>query len=124
MKKVLMLVAAGLLLTASAALARPQKVDVCHIPPNNPANAHAISVSTNAVPAHLGHGDYLLDASGICCAVYPRCLWNAQDCAQVRCPARCAAACPMDRTCYNNCMDRCLQSCRAFLRQCVADNCP
>jgi hypothetical protein len=35
------------------------KVDVCHIPPGNPANAHTINVSVNAVPAHLAHGDNL-----------------------------------------------------------------
>jgi hypothetical protein len=35
------------------------KVDVCHIPPGNPANAHTINVSENAVPAHLAHGDTL-----------------------------------------------------------------
>ena len=35
------------------------KVDICHIPPGNPANAHVINVSVNAVPAHLAHGDPL-----------------------------------------------------------------
>jgi hypothetical protein len=35
------------------------KVDICHIPPGNPANAHTINVSENAVPAHLAHGDTL-----------------------------------------------------------------
>jgi subtilisin-like proprotein convertase family protein len=35
------------------------KVTICHIPPGNPANAHTISVSANAVPAHLAHGDTL-----------------------------------------------------------------
>ena len=34
-----------------------EKVLICHIPPGNPENAHTISVSVNAVPAHLGHGD-------------------------------------------------------------------
>jgi hypothetical protein len=33
------------------------KVTICHRPPGNPSNAHTISVSVNAVPAHLGHGD-------------------------------------------------------------------
>ena len=32
------------------------KVYVCHIPPGNPANAHTIHISINAVPAHLAHG--------------------------------------------------------------------
>lgn len=35
------------------------KVLVCHIPPGNPANAHTICISPNAVPAHLAHGDVL-----------------------------------------------------------------
>jgi len=33
-----------------------EKVLICHIPPGNPENAHTISVSVNAVPAHLAHG--------------------------------------------------------------------
>ena len=32
------------------------KVYICHIPPGNPANAHTICVSPNAVQAHLDHG--------------------------------------------------------------------
>jgi hypothetical protein len=36
-----------------------EKVVICHIPPGNPENAHTISVSPNAVPAHLAHGDTL-----------------------------------------------------------------
>ncbi len=34
------------------------KVTICHIPPGSPDNAHTISVSTRAIPAHLEHGDY------------------------------------------------------------------
>jgi hypothetical protein len=45
------------------------KVDVCHIPPGNPANAHTINVSVNAVPAHLAHGDNL----GACGVATERC---------------------------------------------------
>lgn len=36
-----------------------EKVLICHIPPGNPGNPQTISVSVNAVPAHLGHGDHL-----------------------------------------------------------------
>lgn len=36
-----------------------KKVMICHIPPGNPANAHTIVVSKNAVRAHLAHGDVL-----------------------------------------------------------------
>jgi hypothetical protein len=35
----------------------PEKVDVCHIPPGNPENAHVINISINALDAHLAHGD-------------------------------------------------------------------
>jgi hypothetical protein len=35
------------------------KVDVCHIPPGNPDNAHTITVGEPAVQAHLNHGDFL-----------------------------------------------------------------
>jgi hypothetical protein len=33
------------------------KVTICHIPPGNPDNAHAITISDSALPAHLAHGD-------------------------------------------------------------------
>ena len=36
-----------------------EKVVICHIQPGQPENAHTISVSANAVPAHLAHGDTL-----------------------------------------------------------------
>lgn len=39
------------------------KVTICHVPPGNPGNSHAISVSENALNAHLAHGDRL----GECC---------------------------------------------------------
>ena len=34
------------------------KVEICHIPPGNPSNAHMICVDSNAMAAHLAHGDY------------------------------------------------------------------
>ena len=33
------------------------KVEICHVPPGNPANFHSITVSEKALPAHLAHGD-------------------------------------------------------------------
>jgi len=49
---------------------RNNKVLICHIPPGNPANAHTICVSPNAVPAHLqgnnSHNDFLGDCFGGC----------------------------------------------------------
>jgi hypothetical protein len=35
------------------------KVTICHIPPGNPGNAHTITVSKNAVQAHMNHGDIM-----------------------------------------------------------------
>lgn len=35
------------------------KVVVCHIPPGNSVNFQEITVSENALPAHLAHGDIL-----------------------------------------------------------------
>ena len=41
-----------------------EKVDICHVPPGNPENAHVISVSVFALPAHWAHGDYLYGPCG------------------------------------------------------------
>ena len=35
------------------------KVQICHVPPGDPANFHTITVSESALQAHLGHGDLL-----------------------------------------------------------------
>ncbi len=37
------------------------KVDICHLPPGNPNNAHTLNVSENAVKSHLAHGDWIGD---------------------------------------------------------------
>jgi hypothetical protein len=52
--RVLLLLA---LLGLAATAAQAAKVEVCHFPPGNPTNWHTISVSTNALNAHLNHGD-------------------------------------------------------------------
>lgn len=44
---------------AFGAPAYAAKVQICHVPPGNPANFHTITVSENALQAHLGHGDLL-----------------------------------------------------------------
>lgn len=54
----------SILLLALLALGTPawagnNKVQVCHVPPGNPSNFHTITVSENALQAHLGHGDLL-----------------------------------------------------------------
>jgi hypothetical protein len=49
----------GVLATLGArkAWAANDQVTICHVPPGNPQNVHAITVSSNAIPAHLKHGD-------------------------------------------------------------------
>lgn len=56
-----------------AAAAPAAKVQVCHVPPGNPANAHFISVAASAVPAHVGHGDQVLTGDGSCSAGVGEC---------------------------------------------------
>lgn len=36
-----------------------KKIEICHVPPGNPDNAHTIHISVNAMRAHLAHGDYM-----------------------------------------------------------------
>jgi hypothetical protein len=43
-----------------------KKVFICHIPPGNPSNANVLSVSINAVAAHLAHGDQLGSCNQVC----------------------------------------------------------
>jgi hypothetical protein len=49
-------VAAALFLLFAAQNASA-RTTICHVPPDNPGNAHTITVSDNAVPSHLAHGD-------------------------------------------------------------------
>lgn len=45
------------LVLGTASAAPSPKVKVCHIPPGNPSNWHTITISENALQAHLAHGD-------------------------------------------------------------------
>lgn len=61
------LIPAMVLVAASTATAvgRPaDKVDVCHRTGNG--SFHEINISANALPAHLRHGDILVDEYGDC----------------------------------------------------------
>lgn len=35
------------------------RIEICHIPPGNPDNAHTIVINEAALAAHLAHGDFL-----------------------------------------------------------------
>ncbi|MHC5006859.1 MAG: hypothetical protein ACYTGF_05810, partial [Planctomycetota bacterium] len=50
-------VALGIEFQQMTIAAASKKVTICHLPPGNPGNARTISVSVNALPAHLAHGD-------------------------------------------------------------------
>jgi hypothetical protein len=60
-----------LLLGTSVAWGGGPKVTICHVPPGNPSNAHTITISQSAIPAHLAHGDRLGSCAGGPCAVNP-----------------------------------------------------
>lgn len=38
----------------------PSKITICHVPPGNPDNCQEITVSLNALEAHLDHGDDMI----------------------------------------------------------------
>jgi hypothetical protein len=56
---------------ATMAQAAPlPKVTICHIPPGNPENAHTITISENALAAHINnHGDILGACTPTCEAI-------------------------------------------------------
>jgi hypothetical protein len=61
---------------------------VCHTPPGNAANAHVITVSENAVPAHLMHGDYVAASCACSATAGTTCGTNqAPCCAGLKCVA-------------------------------------
>jgi hypothetical protein len=77
------------LLIGSPALAGSHKVQVCHVPDGNPANAHEISVSANAADAHLRNHEG--DTLGPCPAPVACPCWTDED---LRAALEVAAASP------------------------------
>jgi hypothetical protein len=61
---------------------------ICHAPPGNEANAHLITVSENAVPAHLSHGDFVAASCACSATAGTACGTNqAPCCAGLKCVA-------------------------------------
>lgn len=94
----------GLLLALLAApgFAAPEaKVQVCHIPPGNSDNFHTITVSKNALSAHLAHGDLGGACDGNCDTLCN----DADACTIDDCGTRsgCAAKAPVDCNDFNLC---------------------
>ncbi len=73
-----------------AAAAGNAKVAICHIPPGNPANFHTITISENALSAHLAHGDLGEPCNAACAALCDdgnACtIDDSVDCEQQGCP--------------------------------------
>ena len=58
-----------LLAVVFSATAYAAKVTVCHVPPGNPENFHDITISENALQAHLNHGDFVGSCAENCATV-------------------------------------------------------
>jgi len=58
-----------MLFAVFSATAYADKVTVCHVPPSNPANFHDITISENALQAHLNHGDFMGSCFENCAAL-------------------------------------------------------
>ena len=88
-------------LSGSSQAAPPPKVEICHIPPDDPTNFHTISVSESALAAHLDHGDFegacglhceeLCDDSNSCTNDSAACLEGQKGCilSDLRPPVNC-----------------------------------
>jgi len=63
-------VALVLMLPAVGTAEPSNKVTICHRPPDNPGNVQLLTVSVNALPDHLAHGDHL-SFGGSCYSVEP-----------------------------------------------------
>lgn len=114
----LVVLAAGAFLLACTLLDSPQqaaaapkvKVQICHIPPGDPANFHTIKISENAFSAHLAHGDIGGACDAVCAALCDdgnACtIDDTGDCEQQGCPT---TPVPVDCDDENQCTeDSCL----------------
>jgi len=57
-KQMMAMLGMTILLSPAAYAAKPDKIDVCHVPKSNPKNLHIINIKGNALNAHLSHGDW------------------------------------------------------------------
>jgi hypothetical protein len=55
-----------ILLYSSVTFGGPAKVEVCHIPPDNPDNYHTIKISEKALAKHLAHFDLVGSCNAQC----------------------------------------------------------
>jgi len=80
----------GALAFSSPVWAGKNKVEVCHIPADDPDNMHTITISENALDAHLAHGDLAGSCNELCatlCDDGDACtIDDVGDCEQNGCP--------------------------------------
>lgn len=80
-----------LLFNPGTAQAGGSKVDVCHVPLDDPDAFHTITVNSNALSAHLGHADLAGACNGLCaeiCDDGDACtVDDTADCEEAGCPA-------------------------------------
>lgn len=86
------------------------KVDVCHIPPDDPDNFHTIRINSKALDAHMAHGDLSGACNAVCAALCDdgnACtIDDTADCQDVGCPAdRAPTDCDDTSLCTNDSCD-------------------
>lgn len=59
----------AVLAVCAATAAQAAKIEVCHLPPGNPANWHTITINDTALPAHQAHGDRVGSCVANCSAL-------------------------------------------------------
>lgn len=101
------LLAATTLFATQAKAAPAPKVEICHIPPGNPANFHTIKVSEKALAAHFDHGDIAGACNAVCatlCDDGNECtIDDTDDCEEQGCPP--SPRPPIDCVDGNECTD-------------------
>jgi len=69
---------------------KKRKIEICHVPPDNPHNYHTITINANALHAHQAHGDLLGSCNENCatlCDDQNACtIDDTADCEDVGCP--------------------------------------
>lgn len=90
-------------LVSSPVQAGPSKVEVCHVPPDDPDNFHTITVSESALAAHISHFDLGGACDGNCselCDDGNLCTYeDTGDCQSSGCPVPQPVVCGEGQVC-------------------------
>jgi len=99
------------------------KVVVCHVPPDDPDDAHTIEIAESALPDHLAHGD----VEGMCCeestcAALEACAFGVCTPCSVL-VGQCFGPCFVGCGSLDECILVCTESCRESVRNEFPDEC-